>query len=206
VKFTVLDNKKNKTTLNIDLDDSQTDKDFFDKNINLYYRYVTSRFRVGKASVKGRSQIICSGAKAYKQKGTGNARRGINSSPLRRGGAVAFGPQLRDYKFSLNKKFIKKIKINMFAQKQDDITVLDKTIKINKTKDAVTLINQNMSDASKVLLISSNMDQEINRPFRNIKNVKIVDYDYLNPEEFMSSSFIILTENSYLKLKGYIDE
>ena len=60
--------------------------------------------RVGTACTKDRSEVHGSNAKPYKQKGTGNARRGDKKSPLLRGGGVIFGPKPRDFSFSLPKK------------------------------------------------------------------------------------------------------
>ena len=72
--------------------------------------------RAGTASTKSRGKVKCSTAKAYKQKGTGNARRGAKSSPLLRGGGVAFGPSPRSYKFQLNKKYIKSALQSIFSK------------------------------------------------------------------------------------------
>ena len=47
--------------------------------------------RQGTASTQSRGEVSASKAKLYRQKGTGRARAGSSSSPIRRGGAVAFG-------------------------------------------------------------------------------------------------------------------
>ncbi len=60
--------------------------------------------RQGTHSTKTRSQVAGSGKKPWKQKGTGHARAGSRKSPIWRGGGVVFGPQPRDYSFSINKK------------------------------------------------------------------------------------------------------
>ena len=44
------------------------------------------------------------GAKAWRQKGTGRARVGALSSPTRKGGGVAFGPKPRAYTVKVNRK------------------------------------------------------------------------------------------------------
>jgi hypothetical protein len=48
----------------------------------------------GTASTLTRSEVRGGGKKPYKQKGTGNARRGSSTSPLFPGGGVTFGPKV----------------------------------------------------------------------------------------------------------------
>ncbi|EPX72495.1 mitochondrial ribosomal protein subunit Yml6 [Schizosaccharomyces octosporus yFS286] len=63
--------------------------------------YEADADRQGTASTKRRSEINCSGKKLYRQKGTGYARVGDASSPIRKGGAVAHGPKPRDFSTKL---------------------------------------------------------------------------------------------------------
>lgn len=60
--------------------------------------------RQGTHSTKTKGLVRGGGKKPYKQKGTGNARRGSSRSPLIRGGGIIFGPQPRDYSYKLPKK------------------------------------------------------------------------------------------------------
>src|ERR1700759_3652547 len=59
--------------------------------------------RSGTASVKTKATVNGSGAKPWRQKGTGRARAGYKSSPVWVGGGVAFGPKHRDYSKKLSK-------------------------------------------------------------------------------------------------------
>lgn len=73
----------------------------------LVHRAVTAELnarRRGTASTLTRGQVAMTGAKAWRQKGTGRARAGALSSPQRTGGGVAFGPQPRGYTVKLNRK------------------------------------------------------------------------------------------------------
>jgi large subunit ribosomal protein L4 len=60
--------------------------------------------RAGTHKVKTRAEINRTGAKLYKQKGTGRARHGSRRVNLFRGGGVTFGPQPRDHAIDLPKK------------------------------------------------------------------------------------------------------
>src|SRR5213083_1405631 len=53
--------------------------------------------RTGSASTKTKATVSGSGAKPWRQKGTGRARAGYKSSPVWVGGGVVFGPHPRDY-------------------------------------------------------------------------------------------------------------
>ena len=56
--------------------------------------------RVGTACTKTRAEVNYSNTKPFKQKGTGNARRGDKKSPIMVGGGTIFGPKPRDYSSS----------------------------------------------------------------------------------------------------------
>ena len=64
-----------------------------------------SKRRGGSHSVLSRSDISLTKSKAFKQKGTGRARRGANSVVQFRGGGVVHGPVLRSHSHGLPKKF-----------------------------------------------------------------------------------------------------
>jgi large subunit ribosomal protein L4 len=60
--------------------------------------------RRGTASTLTRGEVSMTGAKAFRQKGTGRARAGALSTPQRIGGGIAFGPKPRDYVVKVNRK------------------------------------------------------------------------------------------------------
>src|SRR3989442_404552 len=59
--------------------------------------------RSGTASVKTKATVDLSGAKPWRQKGTGRARAGYKASPIWTGGGVVFGPHPRDYSKKVSK-------------------------------------------------------------------------------------------------------
>src|SRR5690625_1693296 len=67
-------------------------------------RRILANRRQGTAKTKERSEVRGGGRKAYKQKGTGMARRGSIRSPLLKGGGTVFGPSPRSYTLKLKMK------------------------------------------------------------------------------------------------------
>jgi large subunit ribosomal protein L4 len=62
-----------------------------------YVRGYLTNQRQGNSSTLNRMRMKGGGKKPFKQKGTGRARAGSNTSPLWSGGAIAFGPTPKDH-------------------------------------------------------------------------------------------------------------
>src|SRR5438046_6712952 len=112
--------------------------------------------RSGSANTKTKAEVNLSGAKPWRQKGTGRARAGYKSSPIWRGGGVVFGPKPRDY----SKKISKSVRRLAFQKalseriKAGDVLTVDKFVVPElKTKSLLALLKQ-QTDARKVLLIT----------------------------------------------------
>ena len=76
-------------------------------NTHLIYQavrtYLSNR-RQGTHKTKERSEVRGGGKKPYRQKGTGNARRGTSRSPVMVGGGTIFGPKPHRYYLDIPKK------------------------------------------------------------------------------------------------------
>ena len=70
-------------------------------------KWQLAKRRTGSHKVKGRSEVAKTGAKMFRQKGTGRARAGNGSVSQFRGGGVVHGPVVRGYGYSLPKKIRK---------------------------------------------------------------------------------------------------
>ena len=94
-----------------------------DPNQHCIYLAVKSELaakRQGTSKSKGKSEVSGTGAKPFKQKGTGSARQGSKRSPQMRGGAVIFGPQVRSHAHKLPKKIRKlALKIDLSKKLKD---------------------------------------------------------------------------------------
>src|SRR5438309_10708037 len=118
--------------------------------------------RSGTANTKTKADVDLSGAKPWRQKGTGRARAGYKSSPIWRGGGVVFGPKPRDY----SKKVPKSVRRLAFQKalseriRAGDVLTVDKFVVPElKTKLFVDLLRK-QTDAEKVLIVSESLDEK----------------------------------------------
>jgi large subunit ribosomal protein L4 len=88
----------------VDLDDAVFGEDFHMSLVHETVRAELNARRRGTQSAKTRGEVRMTGAKAFRQKGTGRARAGALSTPQRVGGGVAFAPKPRHYTVKVNRK------------------------------------------------------------------------------------------------------
>jgi large subunit ribosomal protein L4 len=158
--------------------------------------------RSGSANTKTKAEVDLSGAKPWRQKGTGRARAGYKSSPIWRGGGVVFGPKPRDY----SKKVSKSVRRLAFRKalteriNAGDILTVDKFVVPElKTKSFLALLKK-QTDARKVLLISDAFDQTTFKSARNVKPVKLAAASDVNVEQLLAFEKILVTHKALEKL------
>ncbi|MFO8165542.1 MAG: 50S ribosomal protein L4 [Thermodesulfobacteriota bacterium] len=153
--------------------------------------------RTGSASTKNRSNVRASGAKLWRQKGTGRARVGAASSPLRRGGGVAFGPVPRDYSFKVNKK-VRKTALRMALAdkfKTGKLLVVDnlEMDEISTRKFLNVLKNFGLDN---VLVVTERKDENIEKSSRNIKRVKVLRAEGLNVYDVLYYEYLLFVDGA----------
>ena len=168
-------------------------------NLHEFNRYVRNSYRSGTSSAKTRGKVKCSTAKAYKQKGTGNARRGAKSSPLIKGGGVAHGPSVRSYKFKLNRKFINNSLSSLFSSVLNRISIVDNGDNI-KTSVASNFLSKFNSTSSTILLVDVT-DTNTIKAFGNCKNLFLMDVTKVEPDFLLSFDQILSTPKSFNFIK-----
>ena len=88
----------------VDVDDAVFGEDFHEPLVHRAVMAELNARRQGTHSTRTRGEVAMTGAKAWRQKGTGRARVGALSAPQRTGGGVAFGPKPRSYTVKVNRK------------------------------------------------------------------------------------------------------
>lgn len=154
--------------------------------------------RAGTHATLNRALIEGGGRKPWKQKGTGRARAGSIRSPLWRGGAVIFGPQPRDYSYTMPKKKVKNALKSAVKAKFDDaaVRILDTlVVESGKTKDAQKLL-QTMGLEKRVLIVYNEIDDKTFMAFRNIPKVDFLNVRGLNVYDVVNADNIIIMKDA----------
>nr|BDA97771.1 ribosomal protein L4 [Rhodomonas sp. NIES-698] len=158
--------------------------------------------RQGTSSSKTRSEVRGGGKKPWKQKGTGNARSGSSNSPLWKGGGVSFGPQPRTYSKKINTKEWRLALSTAIKSKFETTFVVEdfsESINIPNTKDIKEILSKVTNDvntSNRVLVILSEVDDNINLSLRNISNITLLRSNTLNVKDILLASKIIITDKA----------
>ena len=166
-------------------------------------RMQLAKKRSGTAKVKGRSEIVGSTKKLYRQKGTGNARAGDVKSPLRRGGGVIFGPSQRSYSYKIPKKVKQKaLKMALSSKLEAGELIIVDDLKLDKikTKDFAKVLKD--LNLKKTLIIFDKDDENVLLSARNIPDVKIIKPAGLNVYDILKYDNLLLVQSAVESIEG----
>ncbi|MBO6523531.1 MAG: 50S ribosomal protein L4 [Balneolaceae bacterium] len=165
--------------------------------------------RQGTHSTKGRSEVVGSTKKMYRQKGTGNARRGNIKSPLLRKGGTVFGPKPRDYSFKLNKKVVqlaRKSALSVKATAEAITVVNDFTFDAPKTSQVADMLSAFELNGKKVLILTPETDKNVYVSARNIPGVTVVEANKPNTYQILHADVIVIQESAISVLENSIEK
>ncbi|MCI5733357.1 MAG: 50S ribosomal protein L4 [Tenericutes bacterium] len=155
--------------------------------------------RQGSHSVKNRGEVAGGGRKPWRQKGTGNARQGSIRAPHFVGGGVVFGPNPnRNYTKKMNKKERRLALKSALTYKANDkdVIVVDKfETESLKTKDMLKTL-EGLKATGKVLIVTTELTENLILATRNIGNVKLVLANELNTYDVLYCDKLIITEDA----------
>ena len=161
-------------------------------------RYLANK-RQGTAKTKERGEVRGGGKKAYKQKGTGMARRGSIRSPLLKGGGTVFGPKPRTYTVKLTKKarrLARKSALSLKASEKALKVLEDFSYDAPKTKQVSDMLQAFKLEGQKVLLLTAESDMNIYKSARNIPGVKVMTANLPATYEIMNSDVLLIQKSA----------
>lgn len=161
--------------------------------------------RQASASTKTRSEVSGGGRKPWRQKGTGNARQGSIRATQWRGGGIVFGPNPnRNYTKKMNKKERRLAVKSALAYKLIDkelIVVDDINFATSKTKEMVNLLTKFDIENNKVLVVVSELTENVCLASRNLANVKLITFEEVNAFDLVSADNLLITASALEKLE-----
>jgi large subunit ribosomal protein L4 len=160
-------------------------------------RYLSNK-RQGTASTKERGDVRGGGKKAYRQKGTGMARRGSIRSPLLKGGGTVFGPKPRTYSVKMTKKMrtqARKSALSLKAASEGIIVIEDFSYEEPRTKNVVDLLNALEISDKKVLILTSETDKNVYKSARNIPNISVLEAYKPNTYQILNADVLLIQES-----------
>lgn len=183
------------------------DPDIFESPVKEHLLHTVVRWqlanrRSGTASTKTRGEVRGGGRKPWKQKHLGRARQGSIRSPQWRKGAVVFGPRPRDWSYDIPKKVRRQALKGALSIKHSDgklFIIREFNLPEISTKSVVEFIKR--FELDKTLVLINDKNENLRRSARNLKNLKILNIDGLNVYDLLRFDFLVITEDSLLRLR-----
>ncbi len=195
-------NLENKKVGEMDLNEEVFNGEVKPHLIHSIVRMQLMNKRGGNASTKGRSEVSGSGAKPWRQKGTGRARAGSVTSPVWVGGGTVFGPKPKTFSLAQNKKVKRAALRSALSMKYRDselIVVDDFDLPEIKTKGFIEVIGR--LGAEKPLIVYSGENRNLDLSSRNVTGVKVLRAEGLNVYDIINHRTLILTRESVKKIE-----
>jgi large subunit ribosomal protein L4 len=160
--------------------------------------------RSGNHKTKGISEIQGTTKKPYKQKGTGRARQGSLRSPQFRGGAVIFGPVVRDHGYDLPKKVRELgMRCALSAKQAEGKLVVLESDKLaeGKTKSLVGHLKK-LGLSSALIVGGAAIDTNLARAARNIPGIDVLPTQGANVYDILRRETLVLTREAVHALEA----
>lgn len=150
--------------------------------------------RQGTSKTKGRSEVSGGGRKPWRQKGTGRARSGSNTSPIWVRGGKAFGPDPRDYYSNIPKK-MKRLALSsaLSSRAKDEKVMIVESISCDavKTKTIFAMLEALTVSGKRNLLIIDKDTKNVFLSGRNIRDLEIRPVSEINALDILRNENII---------------
>ena len=196
-------NEQGQAASKIDVPETVFDRQYNEDLIHQIVVAYRANGRQGTRAQKDREQVRHSTKKPFKQKGTGNARAGMTSSPLWRGGGRTF-PNTPEENFSqkVNKKMYRAGMATILSQLARDgrLAIVDSlTVDAPKTKLLASKFKAMGLDS--VLVITDQLDDNLALASRNLSNVLVVEPRYADPLSLVFYKKVLVTKAAVEQLK-----
>lgn len=160
-------------------------------------KWQLAKRRSGTHKVKSRSEIAKTGAKMFRQKGTGRARHGPASVVQFRGGGVVHGPVVRDHGHDLPKKVRKLGLRSVLSAKAaaGKLIIVDKLQSDGKTASLKSKLNS-LGAFNALVVGGETLEIKFIRAASNIPLVDVLPSQGLNVYDAVRRDMLIMTKEA----------
>jgi large subunit ribosomal protein L4 len=180
----------------VDLDDDVFGEEFHMALVHETVRAELNARRRGTQSAKTRGEVNMTGAKAFRQKGTGRARAGALSSPQRVGGGVAFAPKPRHYIVKVNRKARRRALRAVLSEhvRRGSLAVIDATEYDSPSAKRAAEGLASFGDPGRTLVVlGSEGEDSCLKSFRNLKGVDVKPRDRVGVADIIGAQRLVLS-------------
>ena len=166
-------------------------------------RHLTNQ-RQGTAMVKSKGLVSGGGRKPFKQKGTGNARQGSNTSPLMPGGGRAFGPKPHSHRTEMPKQQRRQALVSALSLRagENAVSVIE-GINVDgapKTSRVASVFKKIGLTGKKTLLVVGQQNDGVWKSVRNLRNVNTTLAHQLNAYDLLDCEQLLLTREGLARV------
>jgi large subunit ribosomal protein L4 len=159
-------------------------------------RWQLAKKQQGTHKAKGRAEVSRTGAKMFKQKGTGRARHHSARAPQFRGGGKAHGPVVRSHEHDLPKKVRAlglKHALSAKAKSESIIIVDELTLKDAKTKALVASFEK-LGLSNALVIGGAELDANFKLAATNIPNIDVLPIQGINVYDILRRGTLVLSK------------
>ena len=186
----------------VDLDGDVFGEEFHMALVHETVRAELNARRKGSASTLTRGEVAMTGAKAFRQKGTGRARAGALSTPQRTGGGIAFGPKPRGYRVKVNRKARRRAMraaLTIHAER-GTLGVIDPAdFDAPSTKSAAAALG-GFGEGHALVVLAREGEEACVKSFRNLTGVDVLPSDAVGVADVVRAERLVVSPSALERL------
>jgi large subunit ribosomal protein L4 len=187
-----------------DLNDAVFGAEFKDALVHQVVVAYQNNKRQGNAETKTRREVSGGGAKPFRQKGTGNARRGSSREPIMRGGGTVFGPHKRSYytpvPLKMKRNALRCVLSDRVRNEQMRLVRLQE-VEAPRTKPMAEMLSKLTPGKGRTLIVTESTNAPLWRSVRNLPKVEVVTAADVNALDILLAGCVLVEEGAVSKIE-----
>jgi len=166
-------------------------------------RWQLAKKQQGTHQTKTRAEINRTGAKMYKQKGTGRARHHSARAPQFRGGGRAHGPVLRSHAHDLPKK-VRALALRHALSaklKAEELIIIDSLAAGDAKTKALTGTLATLGLTNALFIGGAELDNNFKLAAQNIPNIDVLPVQGINVYDILRRGKLVLSKDAVAALE-----